>query len=155
MIQRQKSNQSAESLPEYKHEAPKTPPHIILHYSFFKICWDWLLLLLTFYTAFAVPYNVAFNGKTSIEISILILNSIVDVTFFMDIVLNFRTTFVGPNGEVISDPVIIRVNYLKGWFIIDVLSCLPYDVFNAFQPCLLYTSPSPRDKRQSRMPSSA
>ena len=24
-----------------------------------------------------------------------------------------------------------------------------------FQPCLLYTSPSPRDKRQSRMPSSA
>ena len=25
----------------------------------------------------------------------------------------------------------------------------------AFQACLLYTSPSPRDKRQSRMPSSA
>ena len=25
----------------------------------------------------------------------------------------------------------------------------------AFEPCLLYTSPSPRDKRQSRMPSSA
>ena len=24
-----------------------------------------------------------------------------------------------------------------------------------FVPCLLYTSPSPRDKRQSRMPSSA
>ena len=24
-----------------------------------------------------------------------------------------------------------------------------------FLPCLLYTSPSPRDKRQSRMPSSA
>ena len=24
-----------------------------------------------------------------------------------------------------------------------------------FRPCLLYTSPSPRDKRQSRMPSSA
>ena len=27
------------------------------------------------------------------------------------------------------------------------------DIINA--PCLLYTSPSPRDKRQSRMPSSA
>ena len=25
----------------------------------------------------------------------------------------------------------------------------------SLQPCLLYTSPSPRDKRQSRMPSSA
>ena len=27
--------------------------------------------------------------------------------------------------------------------------------FNHYKPCLLYTSPSPRDKRQSRMPSSA
>ena len=26
---------------------------------------------------------------------------------------------------------------------------------NAYKDCLLYTSPSPRDKRQSRMPSSA
>ena len=29
-----------------------------------------------------------------------------------------------------------------------------YDL-NQSEPCLLYTSPSPRDKRQSRMPSSA
>jgi hypothetical protein len=47
-------------------------------------------------------------------------------------VLNFHTTFVGPGGEVVSDPKIIRMNYLKSWFIIDLLSCLPYDVFNAF-----------------------
>ena len=33
---------------------------------------------------------------------------------------------------------------------------LLYDFENADRvPCLLYTSPSPRDKRQSRMPSSA
>ena len=29
------------------------------------------------------------------------------------------------------------------------------DAFAKAYPCLLYTSPSPRDKRQSRMPSSA
>ena len=29
------------------------------------------------------------------------------------------------------------------------------DSLSWYQPCLLYTSPSPRDKRQSRMPSSA
>ena len=28
-------------------------------------------------------------------------------------------------------------------------------VNDLYKPCLLYTSPSPRDKRQSRMPSSA
>ena len=29
------------------------------------------------------------------------------------------------------------------------------EAHDAFRACLLYTSPSPRDKRQSRMPSSA
>jgi hypothetical protein len=26
-----------ESVPEYRHEPPKTPPHILLHYSPFKV----------------------------------------------------------------------------------------------------------------------
>ena len=34
------------------------------------------------------------------------------------------------------------------------LSVNPFDV-DKYEGCLLYTSPSPRDKRQSRMPSSA
>jgi potassium voltage-gated channel Eag-related subfamily H protein 5 len=40
---------------------------------------------------------------------------------------------VGPGGEVISDPKLIRMNYLKTWFVIDLLSCLPYDIINAFE----------------------
>lgn len=51
---------------------------------------------------------------------------------FFGAVLNFHTTFVGPGGEVVSDPKVIRKNYLQSWFVIDLLSCLPYDVFNAF-----------------------
>ena len=40
--------------------------------------------------------------------------------------------------------VIQRVKDMQGSFVVYALD-----------PCLLYTSPSPRDKRQSRMPSSA
>ena len=123
---------SSDVLPQYRQEAPKTPPHILLHYCAFKAIWDWVILCLTFYTAIMVPYNVAFKNKTSEDVSLLVVDSIVDVIFFIDIVLNFHTTFVGPGGEVVSDPKIIRMNYLKSWFIIDLLSCLPYDVFNAF-----------------------
>ena len=44
------------------------------------------------------------------------------------------------------------VVHYKGW-IGDKKTC---NVWNRFPAtCLLYTSPSPRDKRQSRMPSSA
>ncbi|XP_043594363.1 potassium voltage-gated channel protein eag isoform X6 [Bombus pyrosoma] len=123
---------SGDVMPQYRQEAPKTPPHILLHYCAFKAIWDWIILCLTFYTAIMVPYNVAFKNKTSEDVSLLVVDSIVDVIFFIDIVLNFHTTFVGPGGEVVSDPKVIRMNYLKSWFIIDLLSCLPYDVFNAF-----------------------
>ncbi|GFT32210.1 potassium voltage-gated channel protein eag [Nephila pilipes] len=123
---------NSDILPQYRQEAPKTPPHILLHYCAFKAIWDWVILCLTFYTAIMVPYNVAFKNKTSEDVSLLVLDSIVDVIFFIDIVLNFHTTFVGPGGEVVSDPKIIRMNYMRSWFIIDLLSCLPYDVFNAF-----------------------
>ncbi|KAM6084672.1 voltage-gated delayed rectifier potassium channel KCNH1 isoform 2-T3 [Theristicus caerulescens] len=122
----------SEILPQYKQEAPKTPPHIILHYCVFKTTWDWIILILTFYTAILVPYNVSFKTKQN-NVAWLVVDSIVDVIFLVDIVLNFHTTFVGPAGEVISDPKLIRMNYLKTWFVIDLLSCLPYDVINAFE----------------------
>jgi len=150
-----------------------------------------------------VPYNAAFRSKTMADIPLLVVDSVVDVVFFIDIVLNFHTSFVGPSGEIVSDPKIIRANYLKNWFrqstftsstvryvthsfvqtnlpqelgrqlgtssvsqrtnrsstsrtqdkrwatsftvltyvanylkswfVVDLLSCLPYDVFNAFQ----------------------
>uniref|UniRef100_H3CHK6 Potassium voltage-gated channel, subfamily H (eag-related), member 1b n=1 Tax=Tetraodon nigroviridis TaxID=99883 RepID=H3CHK6_TETNG len=119
-------------LPQYKQEPPKTPPHIILHYCLFKTTWDWVILILTFYTAIMVPYNVSFKIKQN-NVTWLVVDSIVDVIFLVDIVLNFHTTFVGPAGEVISDPKLIRTNYVRTWFIIDLLSCLPYDVINAFE----------------------
>jgi len=42
------------------------------------------------------------------------VDSIVDVVFFVDILLNFHLTFVGSAGEIVSEPRIIRMNYLKG-----------------------------------------
>jgi hypothetical protein len=46
---------------------------------------------------------------------------------------SFFFLFDKESGEVISDPKRIRKTYLKSWFVIDLLACLPYDVFNAFQ----------------------
>lgn len=47
----------------------------------------------------------------------------------MDIIINFRTTFVNSNDEVVSHPAKIAVHYLKGWFIIDLLAAIPFDLF--------------------------
>ncbi|EPB78174.1 transporter, cation channel family protein [Ancylostoma ceylanicum] len=129
-------NLGGDMLPQYRQETPKTSPHIILHYSTFKTIWDWSILALTFYTAFMVPFNIAFKNREypggGID-SVALMDSIVDVIFFADILLNFHTTFVGPGGEVVIDPSIIRQNYFKSWFLIDLLSCLPYDIFYMFK----------------------
>ena len=47
-------------------------------------------------------------------------------------------------------PVLVRPSYVLGGRAMSIV----YDE-EQLKDCLLYTSPSPRDKRQSRMPSSA
>lgn len=44
-----------------------------------------------------------------------------------DILLNFRTTYVSRKGEVVSDSKSIALNYLRGWFVVDLLAALPFD----------------------------
>src|SRR3569832_583818 len=51
-------NLGGDMLPQYRQETPKTPPHIILHYSALKTIWDWIILMLTFYTAIMVLYKI-------------------------------------------------------------------------------------------------
>jgi len=80
-----------------------------------------------------VPYNAAFKGKTVDDIAQLAADSVVDVVFFVDVLLNCHTSFVTASGDVILDLRAVRINYLKSWFFIDLLSCLPYDIFNALQ----------------------
>ena len=53
-------------------------------------------------------------------------------TFFIsDILLNFRTSFVNKKGEVVSDPKSIAVNYMRGWFLLDLVAALPFDLVYA------------------------
>lgn len=53
------------------------------------------------------------------------------VVCFPDILLNFRTTYVNRKGEVVSDWKAISLNYLRTWFIVDMLAALPFDLLYA------------------------
>lgn len=48
--------------------------------------------------------------------------------FLADIALNFHTTYVGKDGEVIDDLKMIRWNYIRSWFFLDLVSSLPYGI---------------------------
>ena len=45
--------------------------------------------------------------------------------------LNFRTTYVNNKGEVVSSSKAIALNYLKFWFIFDLIAALPFDFLYA------------------------
>ena len=60
--------------------------------------------------------------------------------------------FLMNKNNIILGLIVIIIGLFKKVVIADTLSI---NVDNGFNNCLLYTSPSPRDKRQSRMPSSA
>lgn len=55
----------------------------------------------------------------------------VDITFIIDIAINFRTTYVNKNDEVVSAPSKIALNYFRGWFLIDLVAAIPFDLLIA------------------------
>ncbi|XP_035217650.1 potassium voltage-gated channel subfamily H member 6-like isoform X2 [Stegodyphus dumicola] len=127
----------ADVLPEYKLQKPTVHKWTILHYSPFKAVWDWIILLLVMYTAIFTPYVAAFllseekadkRNKKYGDDPIVVIDLLVDVMFIIDILINFRTTYVNSNDEVVSHPGKIAVHYLRGWFIIDVVAAIPFDL---------------------------
>uniref|UniRef100_A0A3B3ZSJ9 Cyclic nucleotide-binding domain-containing protein n=1 Tax=Periophthalmus magnuspinnatus TaxID=409849 RepID=A0A3B3ZSJ9_9GOBI len=128
----------ADVLPEYKLQTPRIDKFTILHYSPFKAVWDWLILLLVIYTAIFTPYSAAFLlndqedqkrrecGYSCNPLNVVDL--IVDIMFIIDILINFRTTYVNQNEEVVSHPARIAIHYFKGWFLIDMVAAIPFDL---------------------------
>ena len=47
--------------------------------------------------------------------------------------LNFRTTFVNKKGEVVSSSKSIAIHYMRGWFFLDLIAALPFDLLNSIQ----------------------
>ncbi|XP_042566573.1 potassium voltage-gated channel subfamily H member 7 [Clupea harengus] len=128
----------ADVLPEYKLQTSRIDKFTILHYSPFKAVWDWLILLLVIYTAIFTPYSAAFllndreeqmRRECGYSCSPLnVVDLMVDIMFIIDILINFRTTYVNVNEEVVSHPAKIAIHYFKGWFLIDMVAAIPFDL---------------------------
>nr|XP_039267571.1 potassium voltage-gated channel subfamily H member 5-like isoform X1 [Styela clava] len=121
-----KNNETEEVEDLTKRERPERDTNIILHYSDFKTSWDWVVLTLTYYTAIVVPLVAAFHIKNRSK-NWLIVDSLVDVFFILDVTVNFYTTRAGSEGEIVTDLKTIRIKYLKSWFLLDLMTCIPYD----------------------------
>lgn len=70
----------AAPLPEYKTTTAAKSRFILSHYGMFKSCWDWLILMATFYVAVVVPYNASFVYQ---ERPSVVMDVVVEGLFFL------------------------------------------------------------------------
>lgn len=67
--------------------------------------WDILIITLALYTSVVIPLGIAFNFDTLDTVGFSIFDSIVDLIFMVDLLINFRTTYISSqNGEEVYEP---------------------------------------------------
>ncbi|KAF4042984.1 Ion transport protein [Phytophthora infestans] len=90
-----------------------------------KRMWDLLLTFLVLYTTLVVPFRVCFQVEAVDGFAVI--EAMMDVAFFVDIVFNFITGLQLPSGEVAYSFKVIVKAYLRGWFTVDFFSTLPFE----------------------------
>ena len=62
------------------------------------------------------------------------MNRFVDVLFIKDMGINFATMYHDDDGRLIKTRSRIAKRYIRGWFLIDVVTILPYDFAKLIVP---------------------
>ncbi len=88
----------------------------IFHYS---------IHLLVVYSAIEIPLRFALHYEVTPWL--FAMDIIVITLFAADIIVNFNTALIH-RGELCDDPKIVRKKYLRGWFTIDLLATIPFEL---------------------------
>ena len=121
----------------------KKPPLMFHPYSVAINYWDYMLIILVAYTAAVIPWNVAFQMRDdcseTVEVedgeelgcipdAVKALDIFVDVLFWLDMLVNFRTAYIDNKRHTIFDQKKVALHYGKGWFILDFIGTFPFEI---------------------------
>ena len=91
--------------------------------------WALALTMFAVYEAFVITFIIAFSvGNAALFVG---LGWLIDACFFLDLLLNFRTTFFTPEVELIFDRKLIARRYIRGALVLDALALMPFEVLAA------------------------
>jgi hypothetical protein len=94
----------------------------------FMVTWEIFVSLILLATCALTPLNFAFQKEFLAHTSYQVLNYIIDIFFFVDIIVNFNLAFTNEMQEMVDLRKEIFFNYFTGWFFIDLMSILPIDL---------------------------
>ena len=84
-----------------------------------------ILTLVLIFTCMVTPYRVAFIEEETQTWNVI--NIIIDSMFFIDIILIFNSAYYENEFELVDDRKKIAKNYLKSWFMFDLLAVIPFE----------------------------
>ena len=92
----------------------------------FRLKWDLVQVVVLLLTAVIVPLRVGFSALDDSDPKFWFVFDVVSDTYFaVDIVINCRTAYVNDEHKIEASAKKVVVHYLKTWFLIDFLACLP------------------------------
>ena len=102
-------------------------PPMISPTSNFRVAWDMLIAIFLLYILLIEPLSLGFLEDRVMRwgTPLGVINRIVDVVFILDLMLNFRTGYVNRHKELVMDPAASRREYLRSWFLLDIVSTMP------------------------------
>jgi hypothetical protein len=87
--------------------------------------WNPIYISIMIYTATVMPYRVAFQDD--INEGWRIFDIIIDTLFWIDLVVNMLSASYNDEGILLKTRKTVIMSYLKTWFLVDFLSCLPFE----------------------------
>lgn len=103
--------------------------YIIYPENSYKNGWDLFIGLILIVSCTVTPYHIAFYKYDDPLGAWEVINVIFDITFAVDIIASFVSSYYDEDFYVVDDLKIISCNYLRTWFIIDIVAIFPFDIF--------------------------
>jgi hypothetical protein len=88
-----------------------------------KLVLDLIIAILLLYSLFTVPYRLFLEADGTLFV---LFEKFVDMYFYIDIMLNFRMSYKDNHNNEVFDISKIAEKYLKGMFLIDFMSSIPW-----------------------------
>lgn len=93
-----------------------------------KQWWDLFVTIVLLISCIEAPLDVAFASDEPQSLLSNPLSLFLDIIFLLDIFVIFNSAFYTANLEIVESRKKIALNYLTGWFSVDVLAILPIDL---------------------------
>ena len=112
--------------------------------GYFIFIFDMILLLLSIYAIIFPPFEFAFHVDDEIKyIRPIIMEFVIDSFFIIDFFLSFFRAYLDFDEQLISNNKSIIIHYLKTWFVVDLISGIPYN--SLFTLCVERVKKHPRN----------